>query len=243
MRQSALRQASQFIDQIASSSDSELINSKYIEFVDSIGFENYNIADLKFLPSNVKVNVWATNALQNHALKIEKFPDWHKPYAAAVDWREITTWRTDQKFERKDIQQLFDFFDSVGERMCLTVPMLKTHDYLEAVKLTSRKFKTIDDEDIDAARSVSQVFRLKLMTLQTFASPALDDTHQADINLSDRQLEIVKWIRDGKSNNDIATIMNLPLRTVKHHVSEIIRRLGVATRAQAASITTVKRQD
>jgi len=116
------------------------------------------------------------------------------------------------------------------------VPLLQSSEYIECVKLTSSKPNVVDDDLINAVFAVSHVYRLKLGILEKFSTPELDQPSQSGIELSDRQIEIVKWIREGKSNGDIATIMNLPLRTVKHHVSVIIRKLGVATRAQVASL-------
>jgi LuxR family transcriptional regulator len=54
--------------------------------------------------------------------------------------------------------------------------------------------------------------------------------------LSNVQLEVWDWIAEGKSNNDIATITGMSGRTVRYHVTEILRKLGVATRMQAAAL-------
>jgi LuxR family transcriptional regulator len=94
----------------------------------------------------------------------------------------------------------------------------------------------VEDEQVDALICVCQVFWLKLDILEKIYAPELEDLHNPEVALTDKQIEIVKWIREGKSNTDIATIMNLPVRTIRYHVSEIIRKLGVATRAQAACI-------
>ncbi|MDR2856609.1 MAG: LuxR family transcriptional regulator [Novosphingobium sp.] len=69
----------------------------------------------------------------------------------------------------------------------------------------------------------------------------LDEHVSADEAIGTRQLsalqqEILNWIAEGKSNGDIATIMNLGERGVRYHVSEILRKLGVPTRVQAAAI-------
>ena len=55
-------------------------------------------------------------------------------------------------------------------------------------------------------------------------------------SLTTIQRDILNWIAEGKSNLDIATILNLPERSVRYHVSEILRKLCVVSRAQAASI-------
>jgi DNA-binding NarL/FixJ family response regulator len=55
-----------------------------------------------------------------------------------------------------------------------------------------------------------------------------------DFSLTPRELEALTWVAKGKSSNDIAVLMNVSERTVNFHVDNVIRKLGVATRVQAA---------
>lgn len=55
----------------------------------------------------------------------------------------------------------------------------------------------------------------------------------ADTNLSARQLEILNWAAQGKSNGDIAVILGQSKRAVDYHMSEILRKLKVSSRSQA----------
>jgi LuxR family transcriptional regulator len=87
---------------------------------------------------------------------------------------------------------------------------------------------------------------LAVAILSTFAiakaetlglSPSISaDEASALRSLSPPQREILKWVAAGKSNFDIATILGLPERTVRYHVSEILRKLGVVSRSQAVVI-------
>ena len=52
--------------------------------------------------------------------------------------------------------------------------------------------------------------------------------------LSDRELEILRLITDGASNREIAGILFLAEGTVKNHVTNILGKLGVRDRTQAA---------
>jgi len=52
--------------------------------------------------------------------------------------------------------------------------------------------------------------------------------------LSDRELEILRLITDGASNREIAGILFLAEGTVKNHVTNILSKLGVRDRTQAA---------
>jgi two-component system, NarL family, response regulator LiaR len=52
--------------------------------------------------------------------------------------------------------------------------------------------------------------------------------------LSPRELEVLRLIADGLSNKDIAARLEISLSTVKTHVQEILERLAVSDRTQAA---------
>lgn len=54
--------------------------------------------------------------------------------------------------------------------------------------------------------------------------------------LSNRELEVLKLIVEGKSNPEIATLLFLSLSTVKCHVRSIMEKLAVDDRVQAAVV-------
>lgn len=51
--------------------------------------------------------------------------------------------------------------------------------------------------------------------------------------LSGRELEVMEWVRMGKTNSEIAMILNLSTFTVKNHMRRIYKKLDVLNRAQA----------
>jgi len=52
--------------------------------------------------------------------------------------------------------------------------------------------------------------------------------------LSSREMEVLSYITQGKSNKEIAAILGISHQTVKNHVTSILRKLGVEDRTQAA---------
>jgi len=52
--------------------------------------------------------------------------------------------------------------------------------------------------------------------------------------LSGREIEVLRWLAEGKSNKEIANVLNLAEGTVKNHLSNIFGKLGVLDRTQAA---------
>lgn len=49
-----------------------------------------------------------------------------------------------------------------------------------------------------------------------------------------REIEVLQWLHMGKTNWEISTILHISPTTVKNHVQNIIRKLGVENRGQAA---------
>lgn len=58
--------------------------------------------------------------------------------------------------------------------------------------------------------------------------------------LSDRELEVVRLIVAGKSNQEISAVLQISESTVKFHVNKLLIKLGVKDRTQAA-IAALKR--
>ena len=52
--------------------------------------------------------------------------------------------------------------------------------------------------------------------------------------LTDREMEVLRLIASGKSNQDVAEELYIGVKTVKFHVTNILAKLGVEDRTQAA---------
>jgi len=59
--------------------------------------------------------------------------------------------------------------------------------------------------------------------------------------MSEREIEILSWVQQGKSNQEIGSILNISPLTVKNHVQKVLRKLDVRNRAQAVSKATALR--
>ncbi len=54
--------------------------------------------------------------------------------------------------------------------------------------------------------------------------------------LTEREVEVLRWVSFGKTNKDIADILQLSPRTVNKHLEHIYIKLGVETRTAATSV-------
>jgi len=59
--------------------------------------------------------------------------------------------------------------------------------------------------------------------------------------LTKRENEVLGWICQGKTNNEIASILQISQNTVKHQAQAILVKLKVNTRAQAAAVAMQQR--
>ncbi len=56
----------------------------------------------------------------------------------------------------------------------------------------------------------------------------------ARLDLSPREIEVMQWVGQGKTNYEIAAILAISVRTVQKHLENIFVKLGVETRTAAA---------
>ena len=96
---------------------------------------------------------------------------------------------------------------------------------------------------------VQEPFAERLVYVLHFLIPFLDSTLcrvlaqeeregnqnvRAQYVITTRETQILRWIKDGHTNIEIAHILSISPHTVKNHVRKILLKLGVQTRGQAA---------
>ena len=69
----------------------------------------------------------------------------------------------------------------------------------------------------------------------TAPMPVMNLPRTARAAITEREREILCWVRDGKSNQEIGEALQISALTVKNHVQKILRKLGAANRAQAVA--------
>jgi transcriptional regulator EpsA len=70
---------------------------------------------------------------------------------------------------------------------------------------------------------------------RTLLSPATGQPYPRAAPITEREREILLWVRDGLSNQQISEKLGISALTVKNHVQKILRKLGAANRAQAVA--------
>lgn len=60
--------------------------------------------------------------------------------------------------------------------------------------------------------------------------------NQAIEPLSDRELEVLRWVSKGQSNREIGKALNISGRTVQGHLANVFGKLHVASRTEAVTV-------
>jgi NarL family two-component system response regulator LiaR len=97
--------------------------------------------------------------------------------------------------------------------------------------------KTSQAEEIAEAirRAVRQESVIEPKVAAKMLTRIRDDSEQLPHNeLTPREMEVLKLIGEGKTNQEIADELFIGIKTVKTHVSNVLSKLGVEDRTRAA---------
>jgi DNA-binding NarL/FixJ family response regulator len=77
----------------------------------------------------------------------------------------------------------------------------------------------------------------RLLVIEPANKPKEEDLLREKFELTPRESEVLTWISRGKTNQEIAIILDFSPRTVNKHLEQIFRKLGVENRTTAAAVS------
>lgn len=99
---------------------------------------------------------------------------------------------------------------------------VQTADLIEAMRVVGRGGKILDATS--SAAVIEQIRRGNVVS----------EEDRIAQQLSERELKILELIAEGMTNREIGEQLYLSEKTVKHHVSDILSKLGLTRRVEAA---------
>lgn len=65
------------------------------------------------------------------------------------------------------------------------------------------------------------------------STAVLEQTASFTANLTEREIEVLRWTADGKTSADISAILTISDNTVNFHIKNAVAKLGVANKTAA----------
>jgi NarL family two-component system response regulator LiaR len=107
-----------------------------------------------------------------------------------------------------------------------------------AVKAGAHGYLMKDIRPVELAESIRSVYRGEPSLHSEIAKKLMDQLAQGkeetEEKLTPRETEVLRLIATGHSNKEIAAALYISEKTVKTHVSNILQKLHLADRTQAA---------
>jgi DNA-binding CsgD family transcriptional regulator/tetratricopeptide (TPR) repeat protein len=105
-----------------------------------------------------------------------------------------------------------------------------------AIADTIRSAAALAVGHVPLLRAIRTLAERARVPLDTSTKPAESHSDAAPYGLTDRELLVLRLVAAGRSNGEIAAELFISTKTASVHVSNILRKLGVSTRVQAAAL-------
>jgi DNA-binding NarL/FixJ family response regulator len=125
--------------------------------------------------------------------------------------------------------------ERLPECRVIVCSMLHDHQHVtQAVQLGAAGYilKTIDPDSL--AGAIRQTIEGTVFSAHALYPRRSGTIEQPDVMLSDRELEVLQLVAEGHANAEIGRKLWVTEQTVKFHLSNIYRKLGVKNRTEAS---------
>lgn len=149
----------------------------------------------------------------------------------SVDVNEVITQllETDKRLENEILIGVFNVDDEEALTRLAGLPMVNggfLHDCPQGLLI--KGIKAIFGGELWFPRKVLQQYLVKSRAFnKTFA--------RNEVNLTDREIEVLKVMATGAKNSDIAAVLNLSPHTIKTHIYNIFKKINASNRLQAVN--------
>ncbi|MUL64648.1 DNA-binding response regulator [Mycobacterium sp. CBMA 234] len=120
--------------------------------------------------------------------------------------------------------------DETGIVACAEAGVAGYHLRTDSLSDLRGLIQRVADGETSCSPRVSAILMRRLSALATQRQPAAKD-----LVLTVREAQILRMLEKGLSNRDIADELCIAIHTVKNHVHNLLHKLGVSTRAEAAA--------
>jgi len=114
--------------------------------------------------------------------------------------------------------------------------VLEDQAIFKAMRAGATGYLLKDTESDELCRSIKAAAAGQVQLSPQVAARLMQDVHvpESPESLTKREIEVLRLLAQGKANKEIAAALVIGEKTVKTHVSNILSKLGVPSRTQAA---------
>lgn len=172
------------------------------------------------------------------------FPDGYPEYYFANEWQKIDPILTcalrarrpflwndaiDQSALSKPQTSLLDECRDIGVHSGIAFPFHGPGNQLDILSISRRTHDAADPDSLSLLTSISALTWTRFLELtETDRFP-----RRENIALTERELEVLRWCKCGKSYSDIAEILSISKKTVEFHLRNAMNKLGANNKISA----------
>lgn len=194
------------------------------------GFDNYVLATIidgrmTAIPWCDLPDGYAEDYLANRWSRID--PVYRATLASVqpVRWQTI---ETDQHLSHRERKFMAEC-RTLGVHSGLSFPIHGPGQRLDLISISMRNRETIDPNRLNILHAIC----LQAITrYNTIAAPKRQQVHMVG-GLTQRELECLNWLKEGKTIPEIAQILGVSTKTIEFHVGNVYRKLGANNRTGA----------
>lgn len=201
-----------------------------ISFSGSLGGETYHYDIVSSTPG--------IRTAQIPASAINEFRSSIHQLWADGDGKVATAFMNDGLSNNFNINQINEELHDMKHILFHAIPDTRFNaDHLYILLRKSGHFSDVERKDFELLlphvdSAVRKIDGLPVMEPEQVAAPTLLNSLIRS-GLTTREIEILEWVRNGKTNIEIGMILDISSFTVKNHLQRIYRKINVSNRAQA----------
>lgn len=104
----------------------------------------------------------------------------------------------------------------------------------QAISNGAKGFISKDRSGEDIAHDIRQIHNGHPVIPGELAYTALTEPHQESMPLTEKELEVLKYLGRGQTKSEIAASMHISINTVSKHITRILKKLDLKSQTQAA---------
>ena len=224
------------VSNICDAGNKQELQAAIYNAVRSLGFDSFNLAFEKRAKREFMTDPTLTNWAYEDLVAYES--DGWSEKDPLLEYAATGTgplcWQSPD-WERRREPGYYEYLKFAGIFGGLTIPLPGSLETLGALTLLSFSSREHDSDVLHAASIIAVVAKSRAAAIGLISGQASGSRIKFR-SLSSLQREILKWMAGGKSNVEIALIVGQSKRSVDYHVIEILKKLEVGSRAQAAAI-------